>query len=90
MKNVKQELLTPLWKFPDGLTAAFFAQLAGSCVKTHLVGGQPGGAAVRFAHSSSAAWGSPVQIPGVDLCTAYQAMLWQHPTYKVEEDGHRC
>ena len=24
---------------------------------------------------------------GADLHTTYQAMLWQHPTYKVEEDS---
>ena len=23
----------------------------------------------------------------MDLHTTYQAMLWQHPTYKIEEDG---
>ena len=28
----------------------------------------------------SVAWGSLVQILGADLCTAYQAMLWLHPT----------
>ena len=39
--------------------------------------GQPGGNAVKFAHSNSAAQGSMVLIPGADLCTAYQAMLWQ-------------
>ena len=37
----------------------------------------PGGTMVKLAHSSSVAWGSPVQIPGADLCTACQAMLWQ-------------
>ena len=36
----------------------------------------PGGAAVRFARSALAAWGLLVRIPGVDLCTACQAMLW--------------
>ena len=39
--------------------------------------GQAGGTAVKFAHSASAAQDSPVWIPGVDLCTAWQAMLWQ-------------
>ena len=38
--------------------------------------GQPGGAAIKFARSASAAWGAPVQILGMDLCTACQAMLW--------------
>ena len=42
-----------------------------------LFRGQPGGAGVKFAHSASAARGSLVRIPGVDLCTACQAMLWQ-------------
>ena len=32
---------------------------------------------VTFTCSTLVALGSPVWIPGVDLCTAYQAMLWQ-------------
>ena len=39
--------------------------------------GWPGGAAIKFAHSTSVAQGSPVQIQGADLRTACQAMLWQ-------------
>ena len=39
--------------------------------------GQPDGVVVRFVCSASAAWGSPVEVPGVDLCTTHQAMLWQ-------------
>ena len=35
------------------------------------------GVVVKFAHSASATQGSPVQIPGMDLRTACQAMLWQ-------------
>ena len=46
-------------------------------VKKFIRWGQPSGAAVKFACSASAAWGSLVQIPGVDLHTACQAMLWQ-------------
>ena len=42
--------------------------------------GQPGGVVVGFLHSSSAAWGSLVQILGTDLHTAYQAMLGWCPT----------
>ena len=38
--------------------------------KTLYVGGQPSGAAVKFTHSASVAQGSPVQIPGADLCNA--------------------
>ena len=45
---------------------------------------------VKFMHSALAAWGSQVWILGVDLYTAHQAVLWQCPTYKREEDCHRC
>ena len=41
---------------------------------------QPRGGLVKFAHSALAAWGSLVWILGVDLHSAHQAMLWQHPT----------
>ena len=54
--------------------------------------GRPSGTVVKFAHSTSVAPGSRVRIPGVDLHTACQAMLWQasHILKKVEEDGHVC
>ena len=52
--------------------------------------GQPGGAVVEFACSASAAQGSLVGIPDVDLHTACQAMLWQCLAREVEEDGHGC
>ena len=42
-----------------------------------MLWGRPGGTAVKFVCTTAAARGSPVQIPSVDLCTAYQAMLWQ-------------
>ena len=42
---------------------------------------------VKFACSALAAQGLWVLILGSDLHIAHQAMLWQHPTYKVEEDG---
>ena len=53
-------------------------------------GGQPDGVVVKFAHSALAAWGLQVWILGADLCTSHQAMLWRHPTHKIEEDWHRC
>ena len=31
-------------------------------------------------------WGLWVWIQGADLHTTHQAMLWWHPTYKIEED----
>ena len=45
--------------------------------KLQFRGGQPGGTAVKFIHSASAAPGSLVWIPGEDLPGACQAMLWQ-------------
>ena len=34
--------------------------------------------------------GFPDSDPRCGHGTARQAMLWQHPTYKVEEDGQGC
>ena len=45
---------------------------------------------VKFTDSTLAAWGSQVQIPGMDLHTTHQAMLWEHLIYKIEEYWHRC
>ena len=52
--------------------------------------GWPNGAAVKFARSTLAAWGSPVQILGADVALLGKPCCGRHPTYKVEEDGHRC
>ena len=52
--------------------------------------GRPAGVVVQFSCSASAARGSQVWIPGIDLHTTHQAMLWQCPSYKTEEDWHRC
>ena len=40
-------------------------------------GDQLSGTIVKFTCSALTAQGSLVWIPGVDLCTACQAMLWQ-------------
>ncbi|MPX07476.1 hypothetical protein C0133_08860, partial [Moraxella catarrhalis] len=40
----------------------------------------PGSVVVKFTGSALVAWVSWVRIPGADLHTAHQAMLWQHPT----------
>ena len=59
-----------------------------------FAGGRSSGTVVKFVCTSSAAWGLWVQILGMDPHTTHQtthqAMLWQHPTYKIEEDWHSC
>ena len=55
-----------------------------------FVRGRPGGLVVKFACSALVAQGSQARMPGTDLHTAHQPMLWQHPTYKIEEDCHKC
>ena len=54
------------------------------------MGGWPSSVVVRFVCSTLAAQGSCVQILGMDLHTVCQAMLWEHPTYKIEGNWHRC
>ena len=51
---------------------------------------QPGGVVVKFVLSALAACSLRVQILGPDLHIAHQAMLWQDPIYKIEEDWHKC
>ena len=52
--------------------------------------GRPSGAAVKCACSASVARGSWVQIPGADMAQLGKLCCGRRPTYKVEEDGHRC
>ena len=56
-------------------------------VKIKNVRDQPVGA-VKSVHSTSAAWGSQVWIPGTDLHIAHQVMLWQCAMHNAEEDRH--
>ena len=44
----------------------------------------------QWLSSSSLARGSPVQIPGADLRTACQAMLWQASHIQSRESGSEC
>ena len=50
----------------------------------------PVAAAVKCARSTSAAWGSLVPILGADMALLGMPCCGGRPTYKVEEDGHRC
>ena len=45
---------------------------------------------IKCAHSALAAWGSPVQILGVDMAPLGRPCCGRRPTYEVEEDGHGC
>ena len=50
----------------------------------------PCGTAVKCARSASAACGSPVLIPGVDMAPLDKPCCGRRPTYKVEEDRDGC
>ena len=54
-----------------------------------LPGGQPCGVVVKLGLLHFGSLGLQVWIPGVDLYRL-SAMLWWQPTYKIEEDWHRC
>ena len=51
-----------------------------------MIKGKPSGVVVKFAHS--ALWPGALKFGslGADLHATPQARLWQHPTYKIEED----
>ena len=52
-----------------------------------IYSGWPSGTAVEFTYSASAAW---VWIPGADVVPLGRPCCGRRPTYKVEEDEHRC
>ena len=58
--------------------------------KNEEIKGRPGGTAVMFARSPLGSQGLPVWIPGMDMPLLGKPCCGRHPTYKEEEDGHRC
>ena len=66
------EVRDPLMSKSQGSLCA----LACEC-KTQYLRDRLCGAVVKFVHSALVALGSQVRIPGRDLRSAYQAMLWQ-------------
>ena len=60
------------------------------CKKKVIFRGWPRGVVVKFTCSALVAQGLSVQIPSLDLHTVHRAVLWWRPTYRVEEDWHRC
>ena len=72
-----------------GIVGCFYFILYTFCIKKYPQG-RPGGIVVKSTHSASVAQGSWLRILGTDLYTAHHAVLWWHPTYKIEEDCHRC
>ena len=48
-------------------------------------GAQSGGVVVKFVYPASAAWGSWVRIPGMNLHISDQAMMWKYTIYRIEE-----
>lgn len=73
-----------IFTFPGLLFVSSLADITIKNIKIFRV--WLGGVVVKFAPSTWAAWGSWVWVPGTDLHTAHQAMLWQRPTYKIEAD----
>ena len=54
-------------------------------LKNFTVGDRPTGTMGKFARSALVAQGSQVRIPGAELYTTYQAMLWQESHVKELE-----
>ena len=52
--------------------------------------GWPSGAAIKCAHSTLGALGWRVRILGADMALLIKPCCGRRPTYKLEEDGHRC
>ena len=74
--NGDSQLKDGIWDVRERVQNISESLEVGNSLKT-IFQDQPGTKVVGFVHSILAAWGSWVQIPGTDLHTALQAMLWQ-------------
>ena len=82
-----------VWNILKTLSGAYshsFYPHITSCYGKYTYGGWPSDAAVKCAHSASAAQSSQVRIPGADMAPLGKPCYSRHPTYKVKEDGHGC
>ena len=77
---------------PDSLIASIFSCKPPEARRFLRVGhlGPDSGTAVKCVRYASVAQGSPVRTPGVETAPLDKPCCGSHPTYKVEENGHRC
>ena len=59
-------------------------------LENRSIEGPAGGIAVTFARSALLARSSLVRIPDAKMAPLGKPCCARRPTYKVEEDGHRC
>ena len=74
---------------PAGTAVDLIPMLVVGSILRKINGGQPRGAVFKFGAFHFGSPGSCIQILGSDLHHS-SAVLWRQPTYKVEEDWHRC
>ena len=61
-----------------------------AAIKNYILVGLASGAVVECTRTASVAWGSPVEILGVDMAPLGKPCCGRCPTYKAEEDGLGC
>ena len=77
---MEQHAATERHLFTERLMTGEQAHKTISALKSSGSQGWPGGAAVKFACCSLAAWGSPVWISGADMAPIGKPCCGKHPT----------